>query len=73
MSSHKNQGRRIIELCQELNCDAATLAYVSSLVMKKRDLLADKKPSWGEIIDWIEKNKDILKKEIEDLKTVKIK
>ena len=68
MKIWKNQGRRIIEICQELNCDAATLAYVSSLVMKKRNLLADKKPSWGKIINWIERNKDVLKKEIEDLK-----
>jgi hypothetical protein len=66
MSNHKNQGRRITEICQEFNCDAVTLARVSSLLMKKRGLLANK-PSWGKIISWIEGNKDILKKEIENL------
>jgi len=66
----KNEfGRKIINLSHELNCDVKTLSCISALIMFEHGLVTvDVQPSLDEIVSWIERNKDVIKKELEDLK-----
>jgi len=61
------QGAKIVELCQNLDCEPQILAIVSAAIMHERGLMCDIKPSWDEILAWVERNQKTVKSHLQEL------